>query len=105
MNDLKKYAGLLNDIAPKGEFLAYINQDEAEMLKDNGALGLLTPQGIPSYEVLVLIKVVVELQEVQNHLVQAQVHQAAVEETLAVVVAVEEEVVKVIHPHLHLHQY
>lgn len=49
MNDLKKYAGLLNDIAPKGEFLAYINQDEAEMLKDNGALGLLTPQGIPSY--------------------------------------------------------
>ena len=49
MNDLKKYAGLLNDIAPKGEFLAYINEDEAEMLKDNGALGLLTPQGIPSY--------------------------------------------------------
>ena len=49
MNNLKKYAGLLNDIAPKGEFLAYINQDEAEMLKDNGALGLMTPQGIPSY--------------------------------------------------------
>jgi hypothetical protein len=49
MNNLKKYVGLLNDIAPKGEFLAYINQDEAEMLKDNGALGLLTPQGIPSY--------------------------------------------------------
>ena len=42
MNNLKKYAGLLNDIAPKGEFLAYINEDEAEMLKDNGALGLLT---------------------------------------------------------------
>src|SRR6056300_1382144 len=49
MNNLKKYAGLLNDIAPKGEFLAYINEDEAEMLKDNGALGLMTPQGIPSY--------------------------------------------------------
>ena len=49
MNDLKKYAGLLNDIAPEGEFLAYINEDEAEMLKDNGALGLLTPQGIPSF--------------------------------------------------------
>ena len=49
MNNLKKYAGLLNDIAPEGEFLAYINEDEAEMLKDNGALGLLTPQGIPSY--------------------------------------------------------
>ena len=49
MNNLKKYAGLLNDAAPKGEFLAYINEDEAEMLKENGALGLLTPQGIPSY--------------------------------------------------------
>jgi len=49
MNNLKKYAGLLNDIAPEGEFLAYINKDEAEMLKDNGALGLLTPQGIPSF--------------------------------------------------------
>ena len=49
MNNLKKYAGLLNDAAPKGEFLAYINKDEAEMLKENGALGLLTPQGIPSY--------------------------------------------------------
>jgi len=49
MNNLKQYASLLNDAAPKGEFLAYINEDEAEMLKDNGALGLLTPQGIPSY--------------------------------------------------------
>jgi len=49
MNNLEKYVGLLNDIAPKGEFLAYINKEEAEMLKDNGALGLLTPQGIPSY--------------------------------------------------------
>ena len=49
MNNLKKYAGLLNDIAPEGEFLAYINEDEAEMLKDNGALGLLTPQGLPSF--------------------------------------------------------
>ena len=49
MNNLKQYASLLNDAAPKGEFLAYINNDEAEILKDNGALGLLTPQGIPSY--------------------------------------------------------
>ena len=49
MNNLKKYAGLLNDAAPKGEFLAYINEKEAKMLKDNGALGLLTPQGIPSF--------------------------------------------------------
>ena len=49
MNKLKKYAGLLNDAAPKGEFLAYINDDEAKMLKAAGGSGLLTPQGIPSY--------------------------------------------------------
>ena len=49
MNNLQKYAGLLNDAAPKGEFLAYINDDEAQMLKDAGAKGLLTPQGIPSF--------------------------------------------------------
>ena len=49
MNDLKKYAGLLNDIAPKGEFLAYINEDESDLLKSKGALGIMTAQGIPSY--------------------------------------------------------
>ena len=49
MNNLKKYAGLLNAQAPKGEFLAYINSDEAKMLKDAGGSGLLTPQGIPSF--------------------------------------------------------
>ena len=49
MNKLKKYAGLLNDAAPKDHFLAYINEDEAKMLKDAGGSGLLTPQGIPSY--------------------------------------------------------
>ena len=49
MNDLKKYAGLLNDIAPKGEFLAYINEDESDLLKSKGALGIMTSQGIPSY--------------------------------------------------------
>jgi hypothetical protein len=49
MNNLKKYAGLLNDKAPKGEFLAYINENESKILKDAGATGLLTPQGIPSY--------------------------------------------------------
>jgi hypothetical protein len=49
MNNLKQYAGLLNEVAPKGEFLAYINENESKMLKDAGAKGLLTPQGIPSY--------------------------------------------------------
>ena len=49
MNNLKHFAGLLNDAAPKGEFLAYINEDESKILKNFGAKGLLTPQGIPSY--------------------------------------------------------
>ena len=49
MKNLKKYAGLLNDVAPEGEFLAYINEDESKILKEAGATGLLTPQGIPSY--------------------------------------------------------
>jgi hypothetical protein len=49
MNNLKTIAGLLNQAAPEGEFLAYINQDEANMLRDAGGSGLLTPQGIPSY--------------------------------------------------------
>jgi hypothetical protein len=46
---LKKYANVLNDAAPKGEFLAYINKDEAQLLRDNGGLGLLTDFGVPSY--------------------------------------------------------
>ena len=49
MNNLKNAVGLLNAQAPEGEFLAYINPNEAQMLKDAGGAGLLTPQGIPSY--------------------------------------------------------
>ena len=49
MNNLKNAVGLLNAQAPEGEFLAYINADEAKMLKDAGGAGLLTPQGIPTY--------------------------------------------------------
>jgi hypothetical protein len=49
MNNLKNAVGLLNAQAPQGEFLAYINPNEAKMLKDAGGAGLLTPQGIPSY--------------------------------------------------------
>jgi hypothetical protein len=51
MDRLKKYAGLLNDAAPSGEFLAFINKDEAKMLEDAGGSGLLTRFGIPSYRV------------------------------------------------------
>ena len=49
MDNLKKYAGLLNEVAPEGEFLAYINEDESDLLKSKGALGIMTAQGIPSY--------------------------------------------------------
>ena len=36
-------------MAPKGEFLAYINPKEAQMLKDAGGSGIMTPMGIPSF--------------------------------------------------------
>ena len=50
MNNLKQYAGLLNDAAPENHFLAYINSDEAEMLKQSGGSGEMTPQGVLSFE-------------------------------------------------------
>jgi hypothetical protein len=49
MNNLKKYAGLLNEVAPEGEFLAYINNDEEKMLREAGGKGILTQSGIRSY--------------------------------------------------------
>ena len=42
----------LNDakaMAPRGEFLAYINPKEANMLKQAGGSGIMTPMGIPSF--------------------------------------------------------
>jgi hypothetical protein len=36
-------------MAPKGEFLAYINPKEAQMLKNAGGSGVMTPMGIPSF--------------------------------------------------------
>jgi hypothetical protein len=42
----------LNDakaMAPEGEFLAYINPKEANMLKAAGGSGIMTPMGIPSF--------------------------------------------------------
>mgnify|MGYP003122775316 CR=1 FL=1 len=49
MNDIKKIVGLLNNQAPKGEFLAYINPKEANVLKQMGGAGKMTPQGILSF--------------------------------------------------------
>jgi hypothetical protein len=37
------------DMAPKGEFLAYINNKEANMLKKAGGSGIMTKAGIPSF--------------------------------------------------------
>ena len=50
MNKLKKYAGLLNDEAPKDHLLAYITPNEREMLVNAGGSGHITKSGIPSFE-------------------------------------------------------
>ena len=47
--ELKYYAKKLNEDAPKGEFLAYINKKESNLLKQKGGLGIKTKSGIPSY--------------------------------------------------------
>ena len=50
MNKLQKAAGLLNDEAPKGEFLAYINAKEAGLLSSRGGAGIdINNSGVPSY--------------------------------------------------------
>jgi len=40
---------LIEAMAPQGEFLAFINNREAKMLKDAGGSGIMTPIGIPSF--------------------------------------------------------
>ena len=45
----KQMAEVLNEDAPKGERLAYINPQEEKMLRDAGGSGELTEAGIPSY--------------------------------------------------------
>ncbi len=49
IKDLKQAAKLLNKHAPKGESLAYINPEEANILKAHGGSGILTFAGVPSY--------------------------------------------------------
>jgi hypothetical protein len=49
MNDLKKFAGLLNDEAPENHFLAYITPGERDMLVDAGGVKTPTPSGIFAY--------------------------------------------------------
>ena len=50
--ELLKAKQLLESHAPKGEFLAYINKDEAQVLKNLGGSGkIVEATQIPSYEV------------------------------------------------------
>jgi len=46
---LKQAARLLNKHSPDGESLAYINPEEARLLKSHGGSGIQTLQGVPSY--------------------------------------------------------
>ena len=46
---LKQAAKLLNRHAPDGESLAYINPDEAKLLRSRGSSGIMTVAGVPSY--------------------------------------------------------
>ena len=47
---------LLEQYAPKGEFLAYINRDEAKTLKELGGSGIIIEEtGIPSFNPLYII--------------------------------------------------
>ena len=49
IKSLKQAAKLLNRHAPDGESLAYINPEEAKLLKSHGASGIMTVAGVPSY--------------------------------------------------------
>ena len=46
---LKKAAKLLNKHSPEGEKLAYINPEEAKLLRSHGGSGIMTLAGVPSY--------------------------------------------------------
>ena len=49
MNNLKQYAGLLNDEAPENHFLAYITPSERDMLVQAGGVKTPTESGIFAY--------------------------------------------------------
>ena len=48
-NQTRQMTNMLNMMAPKDEQLAYINEQEAGILKLLGGSGEMTPQGIPTY--------------------------------------------------------
>jgi len=49
VSSLSQAKNLLQSHAPKGEHLAYINPQEAALLKSQGGSGIMTVAGIPSY--------------------------------------------------------
>ena len=49
-NQTQQMTDMLNSMAPEDERLAYINEEEAGILKLLGGSGDMTPQGIPSFE-------------------------------------------------------
>ena len=56
---------LLEQYAPQGEFLAYINRDEAKTLKELGGSGItITETGIPSFNPFVIIGAVMAVTSV-----------------------------------------
>jgi len=50
ITSLKQAAKLLNKHSPDGESLAYINPEEARLLRASGGSGIMTLSGVPSYE-------------------------------------------------------
>ena len=49
IRNTKQAKRLIEAMAPRGEFLAFINEREAQMLKDAGGSGIMTLAGIPSF--------------------------------------------------------
>ena len=49
IKSLKQAAKLLNKHSPDGESLAYINPEEAKLLRSHGGSGIQTLSGVPSY--------------------------------------------------------
>jgi hypothetical protein len=49
IRDTKQAKRLIEAMAPEGEFLAFINEREAQMLRDAGGSGIMTIAGIPSF--------------------------------------------------------
>ena len=50
IKSLKQAAKLLNKHSPDGESLAYINPEEAKLLRASGGSGIMTVSGVPSYD-------------------------------------------------------